>query len=543
MGYCQSHATAGELEIRRRSCFKRLAYLHVATCLVVFASRGSALAISTDSLELSVTFIVNKADGRTESCDASVQVARNRKQEWWLSLGPARSHAQSDPVGVDVAISCGQGALKTLPPGVEAAAETPYLLANVVTVVKPILTGAHSVEFSLSLKKLSGLSEQGKPRYAESADARVLFFDDSANCEALIPILVADPQEREELGVCEVYLQVRVRRPNRRPTLGVVSVSSSIKGAEVLLDGGVAGTISKSGRATLVNVHPGIREVRVDDSTGDDVRRLVRVEPNRTVLVDLNPPDSIANANPYRLIPLGRNREGYAEYRRERDGAVVVTIPAGEFQMGNDETERRPREHRVHVSEYLIDKTQVTWGQYKIFAPATGTPLPPHEPYWGIHDDHPVVYVTWEEANQYCAWAGGRLPTEAEWEKGARGTDDRMYPWGNEDVDRERAVYQRAWGYVSTDPVGAHPSGASPYGLMDMAGNVWEWCSDWFDDEYNESSAARDPKGPSSGQAHVVRGGSWDSRPSVLSCSCRSWGHRGYREGDFGFRCAMSVPK
>ena len=84
-----------------------------------------------------------------------------------------------------------------------------------------------------------------------------------------------------------------------------------------------------------------------------------------------------------------------------------------------------------------------------------------------------VPFLMLEEANQYRAWAGGRLPTEAEWEKGARGTDNRMYPWGDEEVDRERAVYQRGWGYVSTDAVGAHPSGVSPYGLMDMGGNMW----------------------------------------------------------------------
>ena len=543
MGYCQLHGAPGEPEARRRARLARLAYFSVGTCLVVFASRGTALALSTNSLDLSVTFIVNRTDGRTVSCQTSVQVAGNRKQEWWLSLGSARSHAQQDRMGVNVGITCGRGAVKKSLPDAEAAAGTPYLLAEVVTVVNPIHTGAHSVELSLILEKLSTFREQGTPRYMESAATRALFFDGSADCEALIPLWVADPREKEEFGVSEVYLRVGARTPQQASTLGVVSVGSSMKGAEVLLDGGVVGTISKCGRATLLNVHPGIREVRVRNSAGNDLRRLVRVEASRTVLVDLNPPDSTASANPYRLIPLGRNPEGYAQYRRERDGAVVVRIPAGEFQMGNHETERRPSEHRVYVSEFLIDKMPVTWGRYKIFAGAIGTSLPPHVPYWGIHDDHPVVYVTWEEASQYCAWVGGRLPTEAEWEKGARGSDDRMYPWGNEEVDRERAVYQRAWGYVSTDPVGAHPSGTSPYGLMDMAGNVWEWCSDWFDEEYYESSSPRDPKGPASGIAHVVRGGSWDSRPTVLSCSCRNWGHRGYREGDFGFRCAMSAPK
>ncbi|MGH2667538.1 MAG: formylglycine-generating enzyme family protein [bacterium] len=162
--------------------------------------------------------------------------------------------------------------------------------------------------------------------------------------------------------------------------------------------------------------------------------------------------------------------------------------------------------------------------------------------YWGIHDDHPVNFVTWEEGNAFCGWAGGRLPAEAEWEKAARGTDGRTNPWGNEPADPSRAVYRRGWGYLATDPVGSHPTGASPYGLLDMGGNVWEWCADWYDADYYAVAPTRDPRGPLAGIARVVRGGSWDSRPAVLSASCRSWGHRGYREADFGFRCAMTAP-
>jgi formylglycine-generating enzyme required for sulfatase activity len=219
-----------------------------------------------------------------------------------------------------------------------------------------------------------------------------------------------------------------------------------------------------------------------------------------------------------------------------------VKIPAGDFVMGNPKTERQPLEHQVYVSEFLMDKMTVTWRQYKKFAGASGSPLPP-EPFWGTHDDHPVVFVSWEDGRGYCEWVGGRLATEAEREKAARGTDKRMYPWGNEPPDAERAVHRRSWGFAATDPVGAHPSGASPYGILDIAGNVWEWCMDWYDKDYYSVSPRRDPKGPTQGIAHVVRGGSWDSRPDVLSSSCRSFGSIGYREGDFGFRCAMNAPR
>ena len=395
------------------------------------------------------------------------------------------------------------------------------------------------VVISLSLRKLLRFSPPGEPSYEQSNEKRSFFFPERGT--VFLPLIAADRKETEAFKLHEALIKIRAELGKKEgaKTYGTVSVSSDLDGAELFLDGGMVGRVSAGKETVLTNVLVGDREVSVRDSSGREIRRVVRVEENRMVLVALNLPGPARNASPYRLVFLSKNVQGYEEYRREKDGALVIRIPAGEFLMGNRETERHPLEHRVYVSEFLMDKTAVTWAQYKKFAQATGTPLPPHLPYWGVHDDHPAVFVTWEEAKAYCKWVGGRLPTEAEREKAARGTDDRMYPWGNEEPTPERAVHRRSWGYVATDPVGAHPSGASPYGLLDMAGNVWEWCADWYDDKYYEVSPARDPKGPSTGQAHVVRGGSWDSRPDVLSASCRSWGHRGYREGDFGFRCAM----
>jgi len=242
------------------------------------------------------------------------------------------------------------------------------------------------------------------------------------------------------------------------------------------------------------------------------------------------------------LVPIGKNEQGYEQYRRKRDGAVMVRIPEGEFLMGNLETEGRPHPHTVYVSTFLMDKTSVTWGQYEKFLEATGWPLPPDEPYWGILDDHPAVFVTWEESRAYCEWVGGRLPNEAEREKAARGTDERKYPWGDEEPNPTLATFRHNWGYEASTPVGSHLAGASPYGLLDMGGNVWEWCEDWFDPKYPEVSPRKDPRGPATGRSHVVKGGSWDSRPSVLSASSRNFGYIGYREGDFGFRCAADPP-
>jgi formylglycine-generating enzyme required for sulfatase activity len=310
----------------------------------------------------------------------------------------------------------------------------------------------------------------------------------------------------------------------------------------VLLDGAIAGEIPASGELILDNVTAGYHEVGVRGVNGKYTRKAVEVAAERKVMADFSPPAPARTPGPYQLAALGANAQGFEEFRRTTDNAVVVKVPEGEFLMGNVETERSPLEHQVYLSTFLMDKTGVTWGQFKVFAEAAGIPLPRHQPYWGLDDDHPAVYVTWEEARGYCQWAGSRLPTEAEREKAARGTDARMYPWGNEEPRPELAVFRRSWGYDGTGAVGQRPAGASPYGLLELGGNVWEWCSDWYGEEYYSASPYRDPQGPPTGIAHSVRGGSWDSRPTVLSSSCRSFGHLGYREGDFGFRCAMSVP-
>jgi len=323
---------------------------------------------------------------------------------------------------------------------------------------------------------------------------------------------------------------------------GGLRVSSSMVDAELRLDGGVVGTVTQGEETLLSNVRAGLRELQATDSQGQVNRSVVRVLPGYTVAAGLDPTRANTQRGTFGLAPLGKNPQGYDQYRRTRDGAIAVKIPGGEFVMGNPKTERQPLEHKVYVSTFLMDRTGVTWGQYKQYSASSGAPLPP-EPYWGIHDDHPVVFVTWDEGRAYCEWAGGRLPTEAEREKAARSQDKRLFPWGEAEPNPELAVFRRSWGFEATDPVGSHPAGISPYGLLDMGGNVWEWCSDWYDKDYYTVSPYRDPQGPATGIAHVVRGGSWDSRPTVLSCSCRSFGQAGYREGDFGFRCVANPPR
>ncbi len=273
---------------------------------------------------------------------------------------------------------------------------------------------------------------------------------------------------------------------------------------------------------------------------------------------------------------LGRNAQGYDEILWLKDSSVMIRIPAGELWMGSAEGEgasdERPQ-HKVYLSEYYIDKYEVTNEQFERFVKATGYQTDAERLGSGYVDDkgssklidkkgvswrtyygyatrnHPVVLVSWNDAKAYCDWAGKRLPTEAEWEKAARGTDARKYPWGNSEPDGSRCNYADKntdffWrdandGYAQTAPVGTYPAGASPYGCMDMAGNVWEWCNDWRDGDYCSTSPSNNPEGPSSGSFRVLRGGSWALDARFLRCARRAGGVPSLRTYFLGFRCSL----
>jgi formylglycine-generating enzyme required for sulfatase activity len=264
----------------------------------------------------------------------------------------------------------------------------------------------------------------------------------------------------------------------------------------------------------------------------------------------------------------------------------MVLVPAGEFTMGTAEgtdglPDERP-ERRVYLSAFLIDRFEVTNRSYAAFVEATGHRTPantkPSVTLWnnggplpGI-EDHPVVNVSWTDADAFCRWAGKRLPTEAEWEKAARGTDGRRYPWGG-DWDIAKANSASYWagrtvefqssaewdafwlngdgarlskekgvnGEVLTLPVGSFPNGASPYGLLDMAGNAAEWVADWYDPNYYKSAPLSDPPGPSRGAIKAMRGGSWLKPAVSLRATDRDWGVMDGRPSGTGFRCAKDA--
>ncbi len=228
-----------------------------------------------------------------------------------------------------------------------------------------------------------------------------------------------------------------------------------------------------------------------------------------------------------------------------KDGAPMMLVPRGEFTMGSNAglADEQPV-HRVTLDAFYMDKYEVTVGQYAKFLEATSSGAPPD---WNMmnqppHQTRPVVNMDWSDASIYCRWAGKRLPTEAEWEKAARGTDGRTYPWGNDPLDRLRANYgKETWdNHAALVPVGTLENGKSPYGIYDLAGNVWEWVSDWYDKDYYEASPSQNPKGPERGATKVLRGGSWYANLGYLRTTYRFSLTSSGRDSDFGFRCAKT---
>ena len=230
-----------------------------------------------------------------------------------------------------------------------------------------------------------------------------------------------------------------------------------------------------------------------------------------------------------------------------RDNMPMVYIPSGEFLMGSDdgEDDNEGPEHTVFLGAYWIDQTEVTNAMYEECVEAGACEKPAYiisnsgKLYFGFSqfDNFPVIFVNWDQANDYCTWVGRQLPTEAQWEKAARGVDGRPYPWGGAEPEESLANFKNNMGY--TTEVGSYPNGASPYGVLDMAGNVSEWVADWYDGGYYSSQDKwSNPTGPNTGIYRVIRGGSWNYKSIYIRTTNRGWSTvPSSSRSILGFRC------
>jgi formylglycine-generating enzyme required for sulfatase activity len=233
----------------------------------------------------------------------------------------------------------------------------------------------------------------------------------------------------------------------------------------------------------------------------------------------------------------------------DAQGVEMVLVPEGEFSMGSERGGAASPVHQVYLATYYIDKYEVTNDLYKVCEKVGVCDKPTESNDYNNPQfaQHPVVNVNWNMAKEYCEWRGARLPTEAEWEKAARGTDGRIYPWGNDKLDGTFANFCDsnciAWardgnsddGYKTTSPVGSYPKGVSPYGAYDMAGNVWEWVADWYD-AYPGNTDSDSKYGT---KYRGLRGGSWANFNTLLRSYFRYWEYP--IDLNFGIRCARDI--
>lgn len=229
---------------------------------------------------------------------------------------------------------------------------------------------------------------------------------------------------------------------------------------------------------------------------------------------------------------------------------LMVFVPAGEFNMGSNNAPDEQPIHTVTLGAYWIDQTEVTNEMYAkcVAAEICKRPILTSTIFRSSYYDNseyanfPVIYVSWNDASTYCKWVGSRSPSEAEWEKAARGTDDRIYPWGDFEPTCKIANFQGCTN--DTVAVGSYPAAASPYGALDMARNVWGFVSDWYGETYYSQSPISNPSGPADGDGGyvVLRGGAWNASKDFLRSSYRLDDGPDNQYPTFGFRCSRSLP-
>ncbi len=250
-------------------------------------------------------------------------------------------------------------------------------------------------------------------------------------------------------------------------------------------------------------------------------------------------PEKILSYSGFIAVNTGENKIMIDNFEKKSLPANMVYIPAGEFNMGDDNADKNQQPvHSVYLDAFYIDKYEVTNAEYDKFVKAAKHNKPKFSENLNFSQpDYPVVGISWSDAADYCAWAGKSLPTEAQWEKAARGDTASLYPWGNKFVYGLSNIAVAADPYNYTAAVGSYPKGASAYGVFDMAGNAAEWCADWYDKNYYQTSPQINPTGAETGEYKVVRGGSWDSAAYDVRTTFRWRYYPDLGRSYIGFRC------
>jgi formylglycine-generating enzyme required for sulfatase activity len=332
--------------------------------------------------------------------------------------------------------------------------------------------------------------------------------------------------------------------PSPQPNPAQIVVQTSAN-AQVYLDDTFKGQVGRKGRLVIEDPKPGDHALRVSLARKKDYEERVTVAPGQVATINASLADVEKPAPPAPVeVPRHAVTAQVAGAVREnpKDGLKYVWIPPGAFMMGCSPSEKdcfdqEKLAHRVTVTMgFWIGQTPVTVGAYKRFAGATGRQMPPAPDFnngW-TYENMPIVNVTWNDAQAYCGWMGGRLPTEAEWEYAARG-GSREPRYGNID---EVAWYEENSGDQAHHVAQKRANG---FGLYDMLGNVWEWVNDWYDEKYYQSSPSQDPAGPATGSSRVVRGGSFFEADMSARVSSRPGMSPALRDSVFGFRCGGEV--
>ena len=485
----------------------------------------------------------NTLDGCT-SCGCSVKSALEPgdKGKWWMSFGRAVPDGKGGWKSAGFSSYCGTGAHGNIATNIRRSAGTPYLIVDSLISTDSNPSDELHLETKLTIRTLAGFNKKGKPSYTQKKQIRLLTLDEEA--ETAFPLWIPDQHEQAEFRIHELVFRLRsTMLKNEALEYGSLSINSDVPGAEILLDGGFVGRIEEEQAITLNNVPVGLKDVRIRYFSGRESAEQVLIESGKTAAVKIDVLQLQSKKASLGLISIGTNLQGYEEYWRTLDGAVVVKVPAGKFLMGSPEGQGEAHEQpqrEVYVSEFLIDKTEVTWRQYKKFAEAERMSLPP-EPLWGTPGNYPVSSTIWSEAKSYCNWAGGRLPSEAEWEKSARGVDGRVYSWGDKwDPTLCNSI---AGGEHRPEAVGSFPNCISPYGLLDMSGSLWEWVDDFYDENYYIQNESENPRGPEFGRDRVKRGSNWMNHPATFRVAFRAKSSPTWRNVHHGFRCAQDGPE